>query len=332
MYIFDYRSMPKAVFAGSVCAAALLAAGSPAHAAGTLAGTSIDNTATATYDDGAGGTITEDSNTVQLIVDEILDIAVAWDDPGDVSVGAGDSDSVLTFTVTNGGNGPEDVLLAIDPGIGGDDFDPTAVEIYIDTNGNGVYDPGVDTLYDPGNPPNLDPDESVTIFIVGDIPAGVSDGDRGGVRLTGRAGTGNGAPGTVFSGAGEGGGDAVVGSTGADDDDDGFYAVQAIDIALNKAAAVRDPFGGTTQVPGSIITYTLTSAVTGTGTLPGVVIADPVPAGTTYVTGSMTLDGAALTDIGDADEGEFDGSAVSVTLGDVTADQTNVITFQVEID
>lgn len=332
MYRDSFRSISKAALFGSACAAALLIAAAPAQAAGTLAGTPIDNTATATYDDGAGGTISEDSNTVQLIVDEILDIAVSWDDPGDVSVGAGDSDAVLTFTVTNGGNGPEDVLLAIDSGIGGDDFDPTSVDIYIDTNGNGVYDPGVDTLYDPGNPPNLNPDESITVFIVGDIPPAVTDGERGGVELTGRAGTGSGTPGTVFNGAGEGGGNAVVGGTGAEDDDDGFYAVEAIDIALAKAASVLDPFGGTTQVPGSIITYTLTSSVTGTGTLPGVVIADPIPADTTYVTGSITLDGSGVTDIADSDEGEFDGTAISVTLGDVTADQTNVITFQVAID
>src|SRR5688500_11807216 len=58
---------------------------SQAHAAGTVAGTVINNVATATFDLPGGGESTVTSNTVSLTVDELLDVTVASADPGDVS-------------------------------------------------------------------------------------------------------------------------------------------------------------------------------------------------------------------------------------------------------
>ena len=301
------------------------------HAAGTPAGTPIQNTASATYDDG-GSTITVDSNTVTLVVDEILDIAVTSADPGDIAVSPGETNSVLSYTVTNGGNGPEPALLTGDPNIAGDDFDPDAISIYIDTDGNGNYDAGTDALYDPTNPPVLAADETITVFILGDIPAGAADAERSEVSLTATAATGSGTPGTVFAGQGEGGANAVVGSTGATDVDSGFYLVVDADLDLTKTAIVADQFGGTSQIPGATITYRLTSEATGSGSLANVVITDAIPTDTTYVSDSITLDGAALTDIADADAGSFDGTGITVNLGTVAAGTTNIVEFQVVID
>ena len=304
---------------------------SQVQAAGTLAGTPIENTASASYDDG-GTTVTVDSNTVSLIVDEILDIAVTSADPGDISVRPNESDAVLSFTVTNGGNGPEAVVLAVDPNMAGDDFDPDSVTFFIDTDGNGSYDAGTDTLYNAASPPVLSPDETITVFILGDIPTGAADGERSEVQLTGTAATGSGTPGTVFAGQGEGGGDAVVGSTGATDDDSGFYAVIDATLDLTKSATVLDPFGGSTQIPGSVITYRLTAETTGSGSIDNVVITDAIPGDTTYVDESITLDSAGLTDATDADAGIFDGTEIAVTLGTVAGGTTNIIEFQVVID
>jgi hypothetical protein len=61
-------------------------------------------------------------------------------------------------------------------------------------------------------------------------------------------------------------------------------------------------------------------------------VSDPVPAGTTYKPGSLTLEGAPLTDAADADSGSFTGAAVNVALGTVAAGATRTITFQVKID
>ena len=117
------------------------------------------------------------------------------------------------------------------------------------------------------------------IFVLSSIPAGATDGQRGRVDLVAVAATGSGAPGTTFAGQGQGGGDAVVGATGADAEDDGFYAVSAASVAFVKSADVVDPFGGTTRVPGSIITYRLVASVSGSGSLANLRIGDAIPAG-----------------------------------------------------
>lgn len=312
-----------------------LAAGvsvSPAHAAGTLAGTNIANVATATY--GAPGdetTIT--SNTVTLRVDELLDITVASGDPGDVATTPGATGEVLRFTISNAGNGSEAFSLAAQAALGGDDFDPAITGIVLDTNGNGAYDAGIDTAYVAGsNDPVLAPDSSISVFVLSSIPAGAANAARGRVQLGAVARTGSGAPGTSFAGAGTGGGDAVVGASGADADDDGVYAVAAATLALLKSATVSDPFGGTSQVPGATITYTLRASASGSGSLPNVRVSDAIPAGTTYAGGSLALDGNPLTDAADADAGAFAAGGIAVSLGNVAAGDERVITFQVRID
>ncbi|MEM1131813.1 MAG: hypothetical protein AAGH53_02640 [Pseudomonadota bacterium] len=333
---FALRSRAIAMAAASGIAMTIAApvwAQSTGPSAGTLAGTPIENTATASYD-GPSGRIEQDSNTATIIVDEILDVDVESADPGDVGTQPDATQQVLTYTVTNTGNGQEAFTLTPDTARPGDDFDPVLVQIVLDTNDNGVFDPGVDEVYAAGsNDPLLAPDANITVFIISNIPSDPVDGNRAEVTLTAEAVTGTGTPGTTFDGAGDGGGDAVVGTTGADDDAAGFFVVQAASVALAKSAAVEDPFGGTTVVPGSIITYTLVATITGSGTLPNLLVADPIPENTTYQAETLTLEGTALTDSdADADGGSFDGTAIAVELGDLTGDQTRTITFQVEVD
>lgn len=312
-------------------AAMVFAVPSIAHAAGTLAGTDINNIATATYESG-GTTVEIDSNMVTITVDELLDVTVTSSDPGDIITTNGATNVVSTFRLTNTGNGPEAFRITPNTANGGDDFDPTLVQVVLDTNGNGVYDPGVDTIYTAGtNDPVLQPDQGLTIFVLTNVPGTQSDGDRAEVRLTAAAVTGTGAPGTTFPGAGEGGGNAVVGTTGADADASGFLAIQAASIALVKSATILDPFGGNTIVPGSVITYSLVATVSGTGSLNNVVIADPIPTGSTYVAASMTLQAAALTDAADADQGNFNGTRISVGLGNLPSGQSRTVTFRVRV-
>jgi len=312
-------------------------AAAPANAAGTQAGTTISNTATATFELPGGGDNTVNSNTVDLLVDELLDVSVVWANPSDVSVTPGATNRVLTFTVTNIGNGTESFALSTVGG-GGDQFDPTVTSIVIDTNGNGQYDPTLDDVYNPGvDDPVLDADEAVTVFVLSTIPAGATNAQRGRIDLLAAANTGSGTPGTSFAGQGQGGGAAVVGTTGADGSDDGYYVVTNATVTLTKSATVQDPFGGTTQVPGSIITYSLVANVTGSGSLANLRINDPIPAGSVYEPGSITLEGTglvltSLTDIADADAGRFTGTAVSVSLGTVPAGESRTVTFSVKID
>lgn len=313
-----------------ICGATLLAYAPAAHAAGTVAGTNIQNIASASYDT-PGGPIEIQSNTNIVRVDELLNVTVNGTDPGDVLTTPGATANVQKFRVTNTGNGSEGYTLSAITANGGDDFDPGLVQIVID-DGDGVYEPGQDTVYTAGvNDPVLNPDESRTIFIITSTPAGVSNGDRAQVSLRAIAKTGSGPAGTVFAGAGQGGGDAVVGLTTADARGSGFLAVQTATVNLTKAASIVDPFGGSTAVPGSIITYTLTADVTGSGTLTNLAIADPIPAGSTYEAGTITLQATPLTDTADADAGNYNGTRIRVVLGNVAAGQTRVVTFKVKI-
>lgn len=310
-----------------------------AHAAGTAAGSSITNTATATFTDPDGAPVTVPSNTSSLQVDEILDVTVVSNDAGNVAATTPDSDVVLSFTVTNVGNGSETFGLFVDDAVAGDNFNPTNTRLYLDANGNGTLEIGTDTLYVAGvNDPVLAADATQVVFVVSDIPAGLANTNVGLVRLRMASSTVLTTPatdpaGTTFAGQGDLGSDAVVGSSLADATAErGFVISQVVTTFTKTQAVVNDPVYGTNAVPGATITYTLTLGATGSGNLTSAAITDPVPAGTTYVPGSLTLNSVSLTDVADGDAGSVAAGTVTVNLGTVTAPATNTVTFQVTIN
>lgn len=318
----------RTILAAPMLVASLVS--TPALAEGVDAGTIISNTATATYTTPDGET-TVDSNTVDLSVDELLDVTVTTLDSGPVGTAPGQA--VLTFEVTNTGNGPEAFELTAEPVVAGNDFDTTVVAIAVDTNGNGVYDDGIDEILTaPETTSVLDADAAITVFVVVTVPADAADTQESTVQLTAAAATGTGAPGTVFDGQGESGVDAVVGATGASATADSSLVVGITTVSLVKTAAVADPFGGTTVVPGSIVTYSITASVDGSGSVDDLVVTDAYPAGTSYTAGTLTLDGTSLTDATGDDAGEADAAGISVDLGTVAGGSSAVVTFQVEID
>ena len=320
----------------TLCISAFLALGETATAAGTSAGSVIQNTATVSFD--LGGTpLSLDSNTPTITVAERLDVDVTVQSP-QVLVSASDTNRALLFTVTNTGNGSETFVLAIDSALSGDDFDPVPAvpAIYFDTDGSGDFNAG-EVAYTPGvNDPLLAADATVDVFLVNDIPAGVVNGNVGFSELTATAATGTGAPGTEFTGQGDGGVDAVVGTSGAEDADSGEYLVSDVLINVVKSQAVADPFGGNQPVPGATITYTITVEVASAGTATASALSDPIPTYTTFVPNSITLNAVAISDAIDADAGELDSSGaptVVVRLGDLTqADGVQTVVFQVTID
>lgn len=304
-----------------------------ARAIGTDAGTSIVNTANATYDV-AGLPGSPVSAVDSFLVDEILDVAVVADDATYVNATSPGTNAALAFTVTNTGNGPEPYRLVVDGSLAGDNFDPQNLRIYLD-NGDGVFGAGTDTLYVlDGNNPLLVADASRRVFVVADTPAALAAGAIGLVQLTATAQTGSGAPGTVFAGAGENGVDAVAGSSTASDDAQNGYLVAQVTTTLVKSQAVDDHAGGSLPASGSTITYTLTFTVSGVGSIGDVLVADTIPADTTYVPGSMTLNGLPLTDATGDDEGRFTGTRIEVRPGGGTlvAPTVQVITFDTDIN
>lgn len=317
-----------------LCGSALLVAvinPVSALAGGVTAGTLIENTAVASYDDGDGPR-TINSNTVTVRVDELLDVTLTSLDPGPLAAQPGDA--VLTFELTHQGNGPEAFRLTALAAVAGNDFDVTINALAIDSNGNGIYDAGVDQLLpSPQTTAVLAPDTVLTVFVLVTVPEGASDTERSAVDLTAEAVTGSGAPGTVFAGQGVDGGDAIVGTTGALATARGALVAGIAAVELVKSVTLRDPFGGTSAVPGTIATFTIAARVTGSGTINDLVITDVIPAGTAYAPGTLAMDTAALSDGVDSDAGAASDSAgISVDLGDIAAPASHTITFNVVIE
>lgn len=308
----------------------------PVIAAGTAVGTVIENTANITYD--LGGTpLALQSNTTTIVVAERINVTTTLQSPQTL-VSANDSNQALLFTVTNTGNGSEAFQLAIDSVLGGDDFDPVPAvpAIYFDTDASGDFNAG-DVAYNAGtNDPVLDADESVNVFIVNDIPGTVLNGQIGRSQLTATAVTGSGPAGTVYAGQGDGGVDAVIGTTTGTAAAIGEYLVSDVLISVIKSQLVNDPNGGNQPIPGATLTYTITVEVTSAGVATGSAVRDAIPTFTSFVPASITLNGGALTDAIDADAGELDTSGaatVVVRLGDLTqADGVQTVVFQVTID
>ncbi len=332
--------------------------GPTAYAVGTGAGIDISNSATATFT--VGGTpFTEDSPTEVIRVAEVLDVEVTLltvtsNTNNQVTVGPGDHNQVLTFSVTNTGNGSDEYALSAlsGPGFNGsgsDTFDPTIVDIYFDDGTTpGVFDVD-DTRYDPGtDDPTIPADGFITIHLLNDVDLTVVDGELGDSQLTATSNDlalfpGGAVAGDSVVGAGDNTGDLVLGSTGAMADEYGTYLVSTLQFDFDKTSTVLNGFGNAEPIPGSTVTYTLTTEVTGSGTATGVLITDDVPANTTYVAESMTLNGVGQTDTLDPatiDDSNFDpvggplnNGSVTLDLGDLTpADSVQTITFQVTID
>lgn len=301
----------------------------PVHAAGVNAGTLIENTASATFKAGSQtGTIR--SNKVVIRVDELLDVAVTSLAASELVLQS--ETGVLPFAVTNSGNGPEAFVLTVDAAMSGNQFSPQIIGLAIDSNDNGTYEAGVDQMLAGAQTPVLASDGAARIFVLAALPDGASDAQLARVQLVAAAATGSGAPGTSFADKGEGGGNAVVGLTTARNAAQAAMRSSLASVSLIKSARVVDPFGGTAPIPGAKVTYQLVAEVSGSGIAQGLAVTDVIPAGTTYTAGSLSLDGAALTDGEDGDAGRAGSSGVSVALGDAAGGTRFTVNFTVQIN
>lgn len=109
-------------------------------------------------------------------------------------------------------------------------------------------------------------------------------------------------------------------------------------LNVSKSSVVlSDPVRGTTQpmaIPGATVRYTINvqndAGASATGS--NVITTDLIPSSTTYRVGSMTLNATPLSDLADADGGEFDGSAIHVDLGDMAPGDSHTVTFEVVLN
>ncbi|MFI4967633.1 MAG: hypothetical protein ACHQAU_02810 [Gammaproteobacteria bacterium] len=291
----------------------------------------VTNTVSAQYL--VSGSPFSQSASAVFTVQQIINVTVTWQNSSDVSVTAGASNQTLLFKATNTGNGTDSFKLTdalVTPG--GPSFTPAGCLIYFDTANTGVYSAG-DVLYTAGtNDPSLAQNASKNMLIVCNIPASAVDASLGEMQLTATSKTASGTFGTVNTGGGVGGVDAIVGPTGGTANATGIYQVHQIAFAYVMSESVTDPGGGSLVVSGSTITYTLTVTPSGTATADSTVITDPVSANTTYVTGSLLLNGSAVAPA-TGDYNVTTPGAVTVKLGNVPGTTSaQIIKFQVQIN
>jgi uncharacterized repeat protein (TIGR01451 family) len=165
------------------------------------------------------------------------------------------------------------------------------------------------------------------------VPETATDRQTSAVTLSAEAVTGSGTPGTLFAGAGVDGGDAIVGTTGALALARGTLINGIASVELVKSVVLRDPFGGTSGVPGTVATFTIEARVSGTGSVANLRVTDAIPEGTTYAPGTLALDTVTLTDGDDGDAGSASNAAgIAVSLGEVNAETVRRVTFDVVVN
>ena len=297
----------------------------------TPAGTMIDNVAAMGFTDKTGGPVTLASNKVSLQVQEIVDVSVETLTP-EVEVEADTANQRLAFRIRNLGNGRQAFDLSLSA-LQGDDFDPDSCSIIVDWDGDGHLDMTRDKVSDVT--PELEPGQAVILWVSCSIPAGTAHGAL--ARMMLRAWPSvlrNGATGAV----GNGGTYVVMGPTlrGGGGTDGGTtvgaFKVGQVNAQLIKTQSVVDAAGGSRAAPGSIVTYSLEARFGVGANARQVKISDAIPTGSTYVPGSLTVDGATLTDAEDGDAGRLSAGGVEVALGDVEAKTSRFVTFKVRID
>ncbi|MCP3734082.1 hypothetical protein M9979_04225 [Sphingomonas sp. RP10(2022)] len=290
-------------------------------AADTRAGARIVNVATLTARDGDGER-TLPSNPVSLTVAERLDVALTRTDDAVLAVAPGGV--AVPLLLVNRGNGLEAFDLVALPS----DTSARVRLIAIDRDGDGRFDAAIDTPLADGRTPELEPGATLRLLVVLDPAAAEVTATT--LTAVARAATGSGPAGTMFATRGDGGSDAVTGSTDARAEVVVPLGTEATAApVLVKSQSVRAPDGSTNPVTGAVVTYRLEARFA--AATAAARIADPIPVGTAYVPGSLTLDAAALSDAGGDDAGEGDPRGIAVDLGDVAAAATRTVTFQVTI-
>ncbi|MFA5667604.1 MAG: hypothetical protein WC967_00040 [Balneolaceae bacterium] len=222
---------------------------------------SIGNTASASYKDSGGLTRSATSNTVTTIVQQVAGLSITAGITKTVSPG---NDIAFTHTITNTGNGTDNVTItAVDAGGGA--FSYTNIRIYGDNGGAPDLGNEITSAVSVGG------GNSTKVWIVASVPVSAIDGDSAAVTITATSG--------------------VTATTSATATDTGVVSEDAV---INVVKSVNS---NTAEV-GDILTYTFTYSNTGNATGTNLIIRDELPSNVTYVANSARWSGTAtaLTD------------------------------------
>ncbi len=282
-----------------------------ALAVGTAASTPVNNRATVSYTVGgaaqtpiesspAGNSVAGTGNgaDTSFVVDNRIDLTVVEIGAAATVTTPGATNVVTTFSVSNTGNAPQGYALTAINLAGTtlfgqtDNTDVTNLRVFVDSNGNGLYDAGTDAAT---NIDTLAADATIAVFVLADVPNTVTNAQYANVQLTAQAavaGTAGATLATETVGADTAGTvDVVFGDSGRDATEAAAdqYAVQSAALSVAKSSVViSDPFNlGTNPkaIPGAVIEYAVTLINTGAVAAAGVQIVDPLQADTTFSTG-----------------------------------------------
>jgi uncharacterized repeat protein (TIGR01451 family) len=290
-----------------------IAGAAPAVAGGTLAGSTVTNTATVNYNVGTVARTANDSDA--FVVDRRIDLVVDETDGAATLVAPGQTGAVTTFTLQNTSNAVMDFALTTSQPAGGaatftgtDNFNATNVKIYRDTNGDGDYDVGTDLeVALSGGTYFIDElgiDATVRLFVVADVPntqvaddvavvrlaATTRDGGTAGTMgaVTGASASNTAAMDTVFADD-----DDLIGAArdGIDSDGDDFRVAAANLLVGKSSTIVSDPIPGAPDyhIPGAVIRYCIVVRNTGTSAATAVALSDSLPTTLNIVASSLRI-------------------------------------------
>lgn len=292
------HSLRKSSWAGAcVLVSAFFAPELLAQGAPTPAGTQIDTWAEATYLGPNGNTFSVSSDTLSVFVGQVAGVDV---DPPRSSIGDPGDTIVFPHVLTNLGNGGDSFVLSVTSPAG------WPAVVHDDANANGALDAGELPL---SGPLPLAQGEVYAILVVVQVPP-----------LATLRGTSD----TL----------AVVATSQHDGSEsdalDDVLEIRDTGILVSLAKTVDQP----SATIGDVLTYTVVYTAAGPGGATNFQIMDLVPNGTSYVPGSMRLDGALLTDAAGDDAGVFDLTSNRVTflVGDIAGGDSGTATFQVRVD
>lgn len=318
--------------------------------AGTRANEIVSNTATVNFTVGSVDQ-TVDSNVYEFVVDRVVDLTLTSDSASPVLTTPDASGEVTKYTLTNNSNDTLDFDLSAINVVGTDDQNADLIKIFIDASGTGnvgSYD-AADTETSVVN--DLAPGESVTIFVLVDVPS-TSDGAAAGqiieVELAAKAKAEDGSA-LVEATVNDDGLQTVFGDSVTTNTDgnpiitvQGSYQITNADLNVVKSSTViEDPINGIADattaafaIPGATVQYCMVITNDGDADATGVELTDEIPDNTTYVDGSIA--GGSGTDCSATPDSTLtttgDTAGVSVEFGIIAADESVWARFQVTLD
>jgi len=279
----------------------------PLYGVGVPAGTIMKNIAILSYTSDEIN-YTRQSNEVTDVVAQFVDLKLEWLDSVAPIVESGENAKVLTFRLTNLGNDQDSFALSM-AHKADSTFTVENSKLISDSNGNGVYDAGIDGET---TGVTLHPDESIILFIVADIPElDISTSGYANELITVESLTDT----LVDRPLGDENSTVVAGITGGESSVIGSYHSLAYKLNMSKSATVKNQIGTAIPTRGAIITYTILLDMEGIGEIHNIVLNDTIPEGTRYEVGSLLLDGNPLSDGLDEDAGSFASNTISVKIG-----------------